>query len=307
MQGLSEQGLFTEMDCAQNRAYILNQQQSFSLTGYRVLQSNEKNCFVKCARLMYNGKIKIVYFTAPYETLEETAGRLTPDHFMTVAANLLGAVLEVMNNGFLSCTDIDIAPDRIYIEPQTLTVRIICLPLNSMSIQQRPAEFLSGLRSMLFQFIQSCPQLAGSPQVSEWAGALLNGTVTLQELCGRLSGRGNTAQPAEPGSAPAQPPLHLVGTGFQISFRITQPVFRLGRKDNNDGIVNCSKAVSREHCKIIFRGGSYLIMDLNSKYGTFVRQTEADSYGDRLAAFEEVALQNGSYIKLADVEFRAEF
>jgi len=88
---------------------------------------------------------------------------------------------------------------------------------------------------------------------------------------------------------------------------VTKPLFRLGRKEDNDGVVDCTKAVSRYHCEITFIDGRYFIIDLDSKYGTFVKRNQQDGYGDSIHPHTPVPLQSGCFVKLADVEFHVEF
>jgi pSer/pThr/pTyr-binding forkhead associated (FHA) protein len=54
--------------------------------------------------------------------------------------------------------------------------------------------------------------------------------------------------------------------------------------------------VSRTHANIIYKNGSYFIVDLNSTNGTFVN-------GQQLSANQEVRLNVNDRIKFADEEF----
>ncbi len=50
---------------------------------------------------------------------------------------------------------------------------------------------------------------------------------------------------------------------------LNKPVINLGRRDDND-IIFKSKCISRRHAKIIFKNGSFFIIDQNSANGTFL-------------------------------------
>ena len=61
MNVLIENNYIKEMECGSNFAYILSDNNSFLSTEYKVLQSQAKSCFVKCMKMMYNGKIQLYY------------------------------------------------------------------------------------------------------------------------------------------------------------------------------------------------------------------------------------------------------
>ena len=80
-------------------------------------------------------------------------------------------------------------------------------------------------------------------------------------------------------------------------FLINKPVFRIGKeKSYSDYSVANNNMVSRSHADIISRSGTYFIMDLNSKNGTFVN-------GIPIPAQQEVEIHNGDAIRLANEEF----
>ena len=55
---------------------------------------------------------------------------LSADRFLAVASSLLSAVEEVKNNGFLSCRNVELSGDRIYVDMNTCKVRLIYLPVS---------------------------------------------------------------------------------------------------------------------------------------------------------------------------------
>ena len=86
-----------------------------------------------------------------------------------------------------------------------------------------------------------------------------------------------------------------VKTGENISIRKAK--FVLGKERNRvDYCVANNNSVSRTHANIIYRNGSYFIVDLNSTNNTFLN-------GQQLAPNQEVRLNVNDRIKLADEEF----
>lgn len=58
-------------------------------------------------------------------------------------------------------------------------------------------------------------------------------------------------------------------------FRLKPEVTSIGRKMENDCVINQS-TVSREHAKIVYEDGAFVLYDLNSTVGTFVNNIRVD-------------------------------
>lgn len=56
-------GKLTEIQETEDTAYLLENNEIFYDIGYKVMQNQENVNLLKCHRLKYNGKIKLVYFT----------------------------------------------------------------------------------------------------------------------------------------------------------------------------------------------------------------------------------------------------
>ena len=66
MNALLENNNITEIECGSNFAYVLNDNNLFLSTEYKVLQSRSGGCFVKCMKMTYNGEIQLYYLTEAY-------------------------------------------------------------------------------------------------------------------------------------------------------------------------------------------------------------------------------------------------
>ena len=79
--------------------------------------------------------------------------------------------------------------------------------------------------------------------------------------------------------------------------RITKPNFVIGRERQKvDFCVPDNNSVGRAHASIVYKGGVYYIIDKNSTNFTFVN-------GNKISPNQEVRLNSGDKIKLADEEF----
>lgn len=54
---LIENGIVNKVDCGNDLAYVVNDNTIFYATEYKVLQSQSDGVFIKCMKLLYNGKI----------------------------------------------------------------------------------------------------------------------------------------------------------------------------------------------------------------------------------------------------------
>ena len=84
----------------QSLAYILESPDMFVQVGFKVLQTQEKNGFIKCTRVTHNGKPKLVYNISDYKPLKSLLFNLRPDVFITIMTNLIDAIIETGANIF---------------------------------------------------------------------------------------------------------------------------------------------------------------------------------------------------------------
>lgn len=303
MNILLENGLLNKMDCGNNFAYVVNDNTAFLPTEYKVLQSQPAGLFIKCMKMLYNGKTQLYYLTDGYRNLMEMAYSLEEDNFITIVANLFADVIAVKNNGFLSCQSIDILTSHIFVEPNTNKVSLVYLPIRDRLFCDVPA-FENELRTSLVQLIQSTPTLS-SPRISQLAADLMNGMFSFENLYTRTRGvttagtkvdRRNTCE-----ASYNYGKLKLVAVNTPVPFEIpvTKDEFILGKKrEIVDGVISFNRMISRSHCKIIRQENQYAIVDLGSANGTYLNNV-------RLKANQSGFIKNGDRIRLADSDFQA--
>lgn len=59
VNNLVELGTIAEFICGKNLTYILEHANDFSATNYKILQNYDKNGFVKCMKMQFNGKTQL--------------------------------------------------------------------------------------------------------------------------------------------------------------------------------------------------------------------------------------------------------
>ena len=308
MEDLIQSGAITEIKGSQNVAYILNEDDLFLLTGYKVLKSQIKNGFIPCAKLLYNGKVKLTYFTSGYKSLKGLLPTLDGDTFLTVIANFVNVILGIKSNGFLGCQNLDLSFDKVFVDQSNLTVHLVYLPLNTPEADF--AAFENDLRTSLIKLINSTASLK-TPNVDRICAELANGSVSLSDLyqvvcsvCkgvpnngGKKGDAGGIRKPIPHDASQPELVFSAMKAPIHLEYRITKPEFIIGKTAGSvDGVIGFNKAVSRVHCKVVYQSGTYYIVDLGSANGTFINST-------RIAAQQMQPIKNGDIVRLANSDF----
>lgn len=298
-----EKNMFTEMHCGMNVAYLLDDNSRFLSTEYKVLQSQTGGgCFLRSKRMFYNGKIQLYYITDGYKTFSSMSPVISGDRFPAVVGNLIDAVEEVRNNGFLSVCRLDIRFDRIYIDPSTFKVHLIYIPADCFGDEDEQM-FESGLRSELIRVIDSRPDKM-LPGLERLVMDLSDATMSLGNVGVRLRG-GKVSIPAtkemqEAADAPAVGEMYIVAMNApaRIELKINKDPYVIGKKVSDvDGAVTFNRMISRRHCMVNRTGAGYTITDLRSANGTFLNQ-------ERLIPEQPYAVRSGDIVRMANTDFQ---
>ncbi len=296
MNSLIENKDIRELVCGDNFAYVLQERGAFLPTEYKVLQSQSDGCFVRCMKMLYNGQVQLYYMTQELKSFAAMIPTMDADSFLTIVSNLFASIIDVKSNGFLSCQNVDISFDKIYVDPATYKVRLVYLPL-SKRIYEDYASFENEMRSELVRLIAEVDALV-SPQTTQLSVDLSSGVLTLEDLYSRMKdGKGvrGAAQKTTPGGT-----LRLVAVNgpSRLEIAVTKDDFVIGKKPELcDGVVGFNKMISRAHCKICQRDGQYTITDLQSANGTYVNRM-------RIQPGRPQPVKNGDMIRLANSDFQ---
>lgn len=300
MNSLIEKNIISEIECGSCFTYILNDNSIFLSTEYKVLQNQASSCFVKCMKMLYNGKIQLFYHTKSLKPLLSIISSLDPEKFLVVVEHLFADIIDVKHNGFLSCQSIDIEFDKIFIDPTTLSVSLVYLPL-TIKVHNEYSTFENGVRTGLVRLISEVPGLS-SPKTTQLSDDLSNGSLTIEAIFSKLKGgKGiHTSNDDFHNEVPSKNTMRLITMNApkRIEILIDKTDFVIGKKaDNCDGVVDFNKMISRSHCKIIQKGDQYLVVDLQSANGTFVNKK-------RLLPNTPHVINNGDVIRMANSDFQ---
>lgn len=300
MNTLLENKFISEMACGANFSYILSDNSAFLSTEYKVLQSRSNSCFVRCMKMMFNGNVQIYYLTGGLKPFSLLIPTLDADGFLTIAANLLSDIIEVKSNGFLSCQNIDISFDRIYVDPTTYKVSLVYLPLGKR-IYDDNATFENEIRTGLVKLISGVSTLS-STKTMQFSADLSNGTLSIEDLYAHIKGgkgSGNkhtTETPVATSSGLLR--LTAMNAPSRVEIVVNKDEFVIGKKPELcDSVISFNKMISRSHCKICRKGSQYVITDLQSANGTYVNKV-------KLQPNQSFPIHNGDIIRLANSDFQ---
>lgn len=300
MNTLVEKEYVKELLCGSNFSYILTDSGLFSATEYKVLQSQAGGCFVKCMRMLYNGQVQIYYLANQLKPFANLIPSLDPERFMSIVVNLFADILKVRSNGFLSCQKVDISFEHIYVNPITLNVSLVYVPVNR-TIYSDQASFENEIRTGLIKLISGVSNLQSSA-TKQLSMDLSDGVLSMEDLYRRYKGGEDFRQSKEKPERPKAHATRLFLTAMhaptRVEIQITKDSFVLGKKvDKVDGVISFNDKISRVHCKIDRHGEGYTITDLQSANGTYVN-------GKRLQANQPYQISSGDVIRMANSDFQ---
>ncbi len=304
MNALVEKGFMTEMACGSNFSYILSDNTAFLSTEYKVLQSQANSCFVKCMKMLHNGKIQLFYLTKNLKLFSALLPSLDADSFLTIVGNLLADIIDVKHNGFLSCQNIDISFDKVFIDPTTYKVSLVYVPV-SKRLYEDSSTFENEVRTGIVKLISGISALS-TPKTMQLASDLSNGLMTIEDLSARVKGgksisggnNGNSGNSGNSGKQSGRLRITAMNAPTRVEIDVTKDSFVIGKNASSvDGVISFNKMISRVHCRIDSRNGNYTITDLQSANGTYVNRV-------RLQPNQPQPIKNGDVIRLANSDFQ---
>lgn len=153
--------LIEENRYSTNINYILSQESIFYEVGYKVLQNQVNNGFVKCVKVMHNGKIKLVYDISKYKDLETVIQNSGVDIFIKIIRKLLIVALNVEENGFIEYKNINTNLNSIFVDTNNLNIYYIYIPV-IYDNGRTEKTFSNELKQNILKAIDNNKKLTGS-------------------------------------------------------------------------------------------------------------------------------------------------
>lgn len=329
MYKLKNSGIIREIESNDNFAYILEKSSYFENTAYKVLQNQTNEIFIRCMKMLYNGKIELYYLTDDYCSLvsileDEDAEQ---DKLITICMNLFKNIIEIKKeDDFLKCENIDISLDKIFVDRNTLKVKLVYLPVSVKGFNTY-MTFENELRARLVKAVnRNFPIM--NDRMEKFMTDLSNGSLSLEEVSNRVRTGGIRQEPIfvqqrerlsqpkirqqirMPQSQLRQPlrtsqlntmeTIRLVALNSPKYFEIlidTDEVLIGKNAELVDKVISYNPKISRIHCKIIRRQDNFYISDEKSLNHTYVNEMMVNE-------MQFVKIEKGDIIRLADSKFQ---
>ncbi len=178
------QNKLNEVVATNNIAFMLNNNNDFSVTGYKVMQNQTGAGLLPCAKLMYNGKVKLVYMVGNYKPLSFAVTRFGVNELNAIIFNLVQKAIEIQGNGFFRAENLELDFDKIFVDMSDYSVHLIYFPIvtgNTGKISNFDSEF----RIALINLFNSFPVFT-APQFQRLCSDLSNGSMTIGLIFKRL-------------------------------------------------------------------------------------------------------------------------
>ncbi len=287
-----ESGDITVQNNQQNITYIWKDDRLFGMTGYKFLKSHAQQGLVECVKLRYNGKIKLYYFTTGCQSLKDLLPDMEEDMLLSILAKVLKHILEIRDNGFLMCRNLELSSDKIFVEKGAKAVKLIYLPIQLTD--RDTVSFERELRGRMTSWLSesAVPELKRQQLRRIFQDEGLSLEQVYRHVCKEGAAACCAGQPKLVITAmDAVPPVRLV---------IRKKEYTIGKYQAAvDGAITFNKAISRVHCKIVYGEDGYQVKELGSANGTFVN-------GVRLESDEQRPLRDGDCLRLANSDFKVE-
>lgn len=299
MDFLSNEMFVKEMSCGTDFAYILTDQVLLAETEYKVLQNQKDGFFIRCVKTKFNGCNQLYYSVKNYRTLAALAVRLDTVSFYSIVGNLLSNVVEMQNNGFLTCKNVLLDPNKIYVDIGTHNVYFVYVPTNR-HIYQDDAEFESILRTKIIQMISDF-NIHMTVEIKELYENLMDSTMPISQIYGRMSGvtsveesdHNRVVVPEK--SRPKRMRLIAVNhAGADIL--VDKSPFLIGKKADGIDFRIDNPTVSRRHCVIERKDDRFTVKDVSSN-GSYLN-------GRRMPPEIPQFVENGDVLRLTQPEYR---
>ncbi|GFI23082.1 hypothetical protein IMSAGC011_01859 [Lachnospiraceae bacterium] len=301
MNFLLENGRILEQRVNENFSYTLEKECSLNQMEYKVMQSQNGSEFVNCMSVLFNGKNQLLYMPGELKTLLSMSRGIDEEDFITIIASLLGCVADIKRNGFLSCQNIEVASDKIYVDPITYSIRLIYVPIQP-KIYEDYTSFEDDLRMGITRIINSEFNMHGK-KIQQLYYDLYDRSVKLEDLYEKIRKKNTdnhqvSKKESEKISGVKRMRLTALDAPIHTVIEVNQDTLSIGRNASmSDVAVNFNSAIGRKHCTILRNTSFFMVKDENSVNGTFVNNV-------KVLPGQIRRLDDGDVISLANTKFK---
>lgn len=309
MNRLIENNVITELVYGNNLEYVINNQVPFLETDYKVLQNQSNDGFLKCVKITRNGQTSLCYLGENYTSLDVMMQSMKSETAISIAADILGIIKKVKENGFLTCQSIDLEKRKIFVDRNTMQVKMMYIPIEK-KLYIDVEDFEHNLKELICELLNSV-----SAMPSEQLAAILADIQAglpmelIYQKCREIVPAAQTqttninqTMPSSAGMSGNLNCLKLIAcdSPYPFELKISEEDVLIGKKaELVDKVIDFNSAISRRHCRVIRQNGVFYVMDEGSANGTYVN-------GVRVEVGQRMPLNPGDTLKLANSDFRVE-
>jgi FOG: FHA domain len=292
--------MLQEIPCEADFTYVLSEEVNIQPTEYKVMQDQNVNCLVRCMRMKYNCRDALFYSVGFMKPFINEFRSADSDRATELIIALLKSVVDLKNVGFLSCVNIECSLQKVFWDGHANRVRLVYLPINQHFYPDE-AAFESALRGALVRQIDDLSETG--KRLTEVRNDLVNMAISLEEVvCNALGDEDVTLDRVIVKDDKAKLMLSATdprpGSTQAFLLSVDRDEYVIGRSPLAEGVVPFSVYIGSKHCKILRNGDNFLVVDLDSKNGTYLN-------GAQLAPQQPYELHNGDCLTLANTDFQA--
>ncbi len=252
--------------------YELGEKTSFYDVGYNVMENYKDSFLIKCHRIKFNGKNRLVYVTDGLISLKEIILDSSPRSKNGICSKLTTELDELENNGFIDTRSMITDVDKIFVDRSTGIIKFIYLPILLESDVKSDIKNIINCVRDLVDIDHSIIENLSDDKITHVEPGLYEQKQKISDS------------------------ITLKCTNGNFQFVIENDLFIIGKNSEKCNGVIPNPAVSRIHCKIVKEGNEFYISDMGSANGTYVNGVK--SFPNQL-----VKLSNNDALKIANVEF----
>lgn len=257
-------------------SYTLDQREQFSELGYKIIHSQENELFINSAKVKHNGKIKLIYATEGYQPLSEILDKEILSTIWEAVFFLSDGILQICNNGFLGCENIELSFENIYFDSEQMKPYFIYLPIVYGDLENSKQYIEKRLEKEITYRIEKASAITVL-QKEEIFTELGRTSYRVEEIhqCAYCH---LDVRKRQNGMNKNDRRICLVSMEetIPLKFIISGEKFTIGRRKDNDGVVSFSKRISRLHCSIVNKNGRFGVIDEKSKFGTKINSVKCE-------------------------------
>lgn len=297
-----------------NKEFLLKDNDNFSDEEMKEMEKCIGENYIAGNKVLFNGKIKLIYITERYRTLASILNQLEKKSYVKCLLQMLQCQCKIENSKKLEMRKLLLDKRYIFWDMESEQVKVIYLPLMDVDISEEDAR--CQLEDFLKWMVKSVTVLDSRTE-KNLLSEITEKSITLNEMYEHIFdifnhstklGIGVTKKEKSHGrgEVPKQEKvrqliLQMKGSNQPVLFRVCKKEFVIGRSARiSDGVVSGSNKIGRQHCKILFYENKYFLMDLNSKNGTFLN-------GKKISENMSQEIAENDIIRLANVDFVAKF